>query len=173
MEEGERRMVGKANFSPDEWAKILSSPMLAGMAVSIAEPSGLFGMLKEGMASAHALLEARTDPAANELGKEIAAEMETSEGRTASRDALQAELASKSPAQIKEKAISTLTEVAAILDAKAPQDAAAFKAWLKHIAENVAEASSSGGFLGFGGVKVTDAEKATIAEIAAALKIPA
>ncbi len=46
-------------------------------------------------------------------------------------------------------------------------------AWLKHVAESVAEASSSGGFLGFGGVKVTEAEKATIAEIAAALRISA
>jgi hypothetical protein len=97
--------------------------------------------------------------------------METSEGRTAAREALQAELSSRTPAEIKQKAISTLSEVAAILDAKAPQDAAGFKAWLKHIAESVAEASSTGGFLGFGGVQVTEAEKATIAEIAATLKI--
>jgi hypothetical protein len=166
-------MVGKADFTSDEWSKILTAPMLAGMAVTIAEPSGLFGMLKEGMASAHAVLEVRSDPAANELSRAIAAEMETSEGRTAARDALQAELSSKSPAEIKQKAISTLGEVAAILDAKAPQDAAAFKAWLKHVAESVAAASSSGGFLGFGGVKVTDTEKATIAEIAAALRISA
>jgi hypothetical protein len=33
----------------------------------------------------------------------------------------------------------------------------------------VAEASKEGGFLGFGGVQVSEAEKATLAEIAAAL----
>jgi hypothetical protein len=33
----------------------------------------------------------------------------------------------------------------------------------------VAEASTEGGFLGFGGVKVSDAEKATLADIAKAL----
>jgi hypothetical protein len=33
----------------------------------------------------------------------------------------------------------------------------------------VADASTEGGFLGFGGVKVSEAEKATLAEIAAAL----
>jgi hypothetical protein len=55
------------------------------------------------------------------------------------------------------------------LDAKAPADATAFKAWLKHVAEKVAEASTEGGFLGFGGVRVTDAEKASIAEVAQAL----
>jgi hypothetical protein len=33
----------------------------------------------------------------------------------------------------------------------------------------VAEASKEGGFLGFGGVQVSEAEKATLAEIATAL----
>jgi len=37
------------------------------------------------------------------------------------------------------------------------------------IAAKVAEASTEGGFLGFGGVKVSDAEKATLADIAKAL----
>jgi hypothetical protein len=164
-------MAGKADFTPEEWGKILTAPMLAGMAVTIAEPSGLFGIMKEGMASGRALLEARNDPGARALSKAVAADLETSEGRTAAREALQAELSSTTLAEIKQKAISTLSEVAAILDAKAPQDAAGFKAWLKHIAESVAEASSTGGFLGFGGVQVTEAEKATIAEIAATLKI--
>jgi hypothetical protein len=164
-------MAGKADFTLEEWGKILTAPMLAGMAVTISEPSGLFGTIKEGMASGRALLEAKNDPGASELSKAVAADMETSEGRTAAREALQAELSSKTPAEIKQKAMSTLADVAAILDAKAPRDAAGFKSWLKHIAERVAEASSSGGFLGFGGVQVTEAEKATIAEIAATLKI--
>jgi hypothetical protein len=34
---------------------------------------------------------------------------------------------------------------------------------------HAAEASSEGGFLGFGGVRVSDAEKATLAELDAAL----
>jgi hypothetical protein len=37
------------------------------------------------------------------------------------------------------------------------------------IAQNTAEASTEGGFLSFGGVQVSDAEKATLAEIASAL----
>ncbi|MGO9674444.1 MAG: hypothetical protein ACLPSF_09815 [Methylocella sp.] len=165
-------MAGKADFTADEWAKIVTAPLLAGMAVTLAEPTGLLGILKEGMASGRALLEARSDPGASALSKAVDADMETSEGRTGAREALQAELSSNSPAEIRQKAISTLAEVAAILDANAPQDAAGFKDWLKHIAERVAEASATGGFFGFGGVAVTDAEKATIAEIAAALKIP-
>jgi hypothetical protein len=62
-----------------------------------------------------------------------------------------------------------LREVSIILDAKAPRDAAAFKAWLSGISQEVAEASVEGAFLGFGGMKVSDAEKATLAEIAKSL----
>ena len=60
-------MATKANFTADEWKVILSSPALAGMAVTLAEPSGIWGMMKEGMASGSALLEAKGDPGASEL----------------------------------------------------------------------------------------------------------
>ena len=50
-----------------------------------------------------------------------------------------------------------------------PQDAAGFKTWLQAIGQNVAKASSEGGFLGIGGVQVSDAEKATFADISKAL----
>ena len=44
-------MANKQNFKPDEWTKIFESTMLAGMAVSAAEPSGLWGALREAFAS--------------------------------------------------------------------------------------------------------------------------
>ena len=81
-------MATKANFTADEWKVILSSPALAGMAVTLAEPSGIWGMMKEGMASGSALLEAKGDPGASELAKALVAAMETSEGRSSARDGL-------------------------------------------------------------------------------------
>jgi len=48
-------MADKESFTPDEWTKILQSPMLVAMAMSAAEPSGLWGMLKEAVASSSAL----------------------------------------------------------------------------------------------------------------------
>ena len=56
-----------------------------------------------------------------------------------------------------------------ILKAKAGDDAPAFRSWLKSIAQDAAEAAREGGFLGFGGEKVSEAEKATLAEIEQAL----
>jgi hypothetical protein len=67
------------------------------------------------------------------------------------------------------RSLALLGEVSTILDAKAPADAGPFKAFLNEVAEKVAEAASEGGFLGFGGVPVSDAEKATLAQIAGAL----
>ena len=56
-----------------------------------------------------------------------------------------------------------------LLDAKAPNDAAAFKTWLRDIGQKTAEAANEGGFFGFGGVPVSELEKATLADIANAL----
>ena len=75
-------MARKTNFTADEWKAILASPMLAGMAVTLGEPSGLWGMMKEGMASGQALLDVERDPGASELAKALSAEMETSAGQS-------------------------------------------------------------------------------------------
>src|SRR5258705_11872873 len=80
--------------------------------------------------------------------------------------------ARQSPADVKTKSIEALRQVSAVLAAKAPGDAAAFKSWLRQISQGTAEgASEGGGLLGIGGVQVSDAEKATLAEISAALGI--
>ena len=76
-------MAAKTDFTPDEWKLLLQSPLVAGIAVSAADPSGLIGMMKESMASARALLAAASDPNADALVKAVAADFETSEGRGA------------------------------------------------------------------------------------------
>ncbi len=66
--------------------------------------------------------------------------------------------------------LSPQRQVSALLDTKAPGDAAAFKAWLQKISQSTAEAATEGGGLfGLGGVQVSDAEKATLTEISTAL----
>jgi hypothetical protein len=96
------------------------------------------------------------------------AEFETAEGRSTARDGLKEQLTGSKSFEIKAKCIETLRQAAAVVDAKAPGDAAAFKGWLHQISQHVAEASNEGGFLGFGGVPVGEAEKATLTEIATA-----
>src|SRR5207248_654880 len=54
--------------------------------------------------------------------------------------------------------IETPRQTGAVVDAKAP-------GWLRQISQHVAEASKEGGFLGIGGVSVSEVEKATLTEI--------
>jgi ATPase subunit of ABC transporter with duplicated ATPase domains len=162
-------MVTKADFTAEEWKLVLGSPMLASLAVTLADPSGLWGTMKEGMASGLALLAAKNEAGANTLAKAIAGDMETSEGRAAAREGLKAELTGKSPAEMKQQVLAALTQVGEIVSAKDAADAPGFKAWLQQVAQKTAEAANEGGFLGFGGIQISEAEKATLAEVGAAL----
>jgi hypothetical protein len=164
-------MADKTSFTKDEWALLLRSPMIAGMAIKAAEPSGLFGLLKESFAGGAALAQAATDPNTNPLIKAVVSDFQTSEGRTAAHDGLKAELAGSKPAEIKTKAIDSLRQVSTVLAAKAPGDAAAFKGWLRQVSQKTAEAAYEGGGWFGGGVQVSDAEKAALGEISSALGI--
>jgi hypothetical protein len=72
----------------------------------------------------------------------------TSDGRANAREGVKALIQGAKLSEIKDRALTDLGRTAAILDAKAPADAKAFKAGLAHIAQLVAEAASEGGFLG-------------------------
>jgi hypothetical protein len=157
-------MAVKTNFSADEWSAVLEGPVLAGFAITAADPSGIFGTLAEGWANAKELAAAKTS-ASDELIKSVAQDLFTSEGRASAHNGVAALLRGAKPEELKDRALDGLKRVVTLVDAKAPSDAGAFKHWLSHIAQIVAEAGSEGGFLGFGGVQVSEKEKATLAEI--------
>ena len=131
-------MTNKQSFKPEEWTKILESTMLAGMAVSAAEPSGLWGALKEAFASSSALAAAKANAGSNELVKAVVAEYETKEGRAAVQEALRKHLAGATePADAVQRSLDNLREVSAILNAKAPQEAPPLKPG-ENISQNMA-----------------------------------
>ncbi len=167
-------MAARSGFTPDEWRLLLQSPLVAAMAISAADPSGIIGTIKESLASARALVAVVSDPNADALVKAAANDYETPEGRIAVQDGFKAAIAGAStPAAVAAKAIEALKALAAVLDAKGGADAVPFKTWLAGVAEAVATAAPEGGFLGFGGTPVSEAEKAAVAEIASALGVPA
>jgi len=166
-------MADKSSFTPDEWKLLLESVMMAGIAVSAADPSGLWGLLKESFAGGAALAAVKTDPTAKPLIKAVVADFETSQGRTIARDGLAEKLRGLKPAEITVKCIETLGQAGALVDETAPDDAAAFKAWLRQISQHVAEASGEGGLFSSARSPVSDKEKATLSEISSALKLAA
>jgi hypothetical protein len=166
-------MASKSSFTPEEWSRLVASPIVASMAITAADPGGLWSLLQESMSSGWALLEAKQDAQATPLVKAVADDIANTETRSAVQQSFQAEFKGSQFADIKRKAIEELHAVSTLLDMKAPEDAAAFRSWLWTVAQKSAEAGKEGGFLGFGGVAVSDAEKATLAEIATALGNPA
>jgi len=162
-------MAIKDNFEAAEWSRIVGAPMLAGIAVTAADPGGLWGAVRESTAAAGALRAARGSDGGSGLIGEIVAAYETPEGRDMARGVVKEQARGKKPAEVVEAAVAELSAVAAIVSVKAPEAAPDFKAWLQDVAKRVAEAGTEGGFLGFGGEKVSDAERATLDRLDAAL----
>src|ERR1700727_2469718 len=111
-------MADKTSFTKDEWTLLLTSPMIAGMAVTAADPSGLWGLLKEAFAGGAALTKVATDPSANGLIKAVVADFSTSGGRSVASDALKADFAGGKPADMKTKSVEELRQVSVLLNAK-------------------------------------------------------
>jgi hypothetical protein len=162
-------MADKSTFTKDEWTLLLKSPMIAGMAITAADPSGLWGLLKESFAGGAEIAKAATDANANPLVKAVVADFSTGEGRSTARDGLKADFSGDKPAAIKTKCVDELRQVSTLLNSKAPNDAAAFKTWLRQISQHTAEAASEGGSLFGGGVQVSEVEKATLTGISQVL----
>src|SRR3712207_7397504 len=113
----------------------MAAPVVTGLAITAADPSGLWGLLKEGMASSWALLQAKQDATTNALVRAVAEEFASGDGRSLVRERLQAMTAGAQAGDLKRKAVDELRAVSSILDVKAAEDAPASKAWLRDIAQ--------------------------------------
>jgi hypothetical protein len=161
-------MANKTDFTDAEWKSIVGVAPMVGLAVAMSSPNGPFGVMKEMMAIGMELAGMAKSGSSNAL---IGAIIDDVKAR-ATKPEMPA--GATSPDQAKAAAIAQIKAVATLIDAKAPgAESLEFKRWLLTLANRVAEASSEGGFLGIGGVKVNDSEKAALAEIATALGIPA
>lgn len=159
-------------FDETEWAGVVQAPMLAGFAVTAADPNGLIGAVQESAAMAGAFKAGKDAAPAGSLIAEIVAAYETKDGRTIAMAGPREVIKGRKPAEACAAAVDRLREIAANVRNTAPAEAPAFVDWLKTTATKVAEATSEGGFLGFGGEKVSEAERKTLADIDAALAAP-
>lgn len=162
-------MALKDQFSQDEWNAILQSPVLAGLAVTAADPGGLWGALKEGFAVTRSMAEAKSNTGSSPLLGEMMSAFDAADTRRAVQDGVKQLLTGKKPAEATEAAVARLREIGAFVMAKAPDHASAYKEFVRATAQKVAEASTEGGFMGFGGEKVSAAERKTLADIEKAL----
>lgn len=146
---------------------MVDAPQMAGIAVMVAGASGVIGSIKEAAAAAQSVYAGTTH--SNELIRLIS----TKDEMKASQERIRASMGNfgdKSPTVwVEEQTVSTLQRAASILRAKAPSELATYNEWILAIADKVANAAKEGGFLGFGGVRVSENEQKVIASLKSAL----
>jgi len=109
---------------------------------------------------------ARTD--GDPLTDAVMETYDTPEGQGTVRDTIADMVRGRSPDDATADAIARISRVSRLLDRK-EIDAAVYRDWLRSIGRAVAEASREGGFLGFGGEKISEQERRTLADLDAAL----
>lgn len=161
-------MTGKADFTDDEWTRLKRSPFIAGMAISLSDPGGPIELVKE-TAAALRTVEAAKDGSRGELVAAIATEA------AADTKARKNPLNDFKPkgALAGQEILEELAAVNAIASAKAsPDDAEAYRGWLKDAAREAADAAKEGGFLGFHAVRVSEGEQRMLDKLAQTLTAP-
>jgi hypothetical protein len=161
-------MASKSDFTPEEWKTIVAAAPMVGLAVTCASPNGPWGVMKEMLSMGMAMAEMLQKGSSNPLIAELAADLKARQTK------LEPPQGMKEAEQCKESALNHVRNVNALLDRKVKtEEADEFKKWLVAIGQRVAEASNEGGIFGFGGERVSDAEKNVLRQIAFALGQPA
>jgi hypothetical protein len=149
-------MTTQADFTDEEWARLRRAPLVAGMAITLADPGGPIETLKESMATGKTVLEAAKTGGQGELVDALAKDV--------------AELAQqrKNPvgdfrpkgAAAGQEILAEVGEANRIVTEKAtPEEAAAYRDWLLAAAQGAADAAKEGGFMGFNAERVSDGEQ--------------
>jgi hypothetical protein len=161
-------VTGKADFTEEEWARLKRAPFVAGMAISLSDPGGPIELVKETAATLKTVSAAAEQGSRGELVSAVATE------------ALTDAKARKNPlhdfkpkgALAGQEILEELSAVNAIVSEKAPEDADAYRTWLRDAAQEAANAAKEGGFLGFHAVRVSEGEQRMLDKLDEALAAP-
>ena len=153
-------MTVKSDYTPEEWTALVRSPLVAGFAISAADPGGPIELLKETSAA----LKTVTEPSADQPELLAAVKADLSEMASQRQNPL-AGFKPKGP-QARQQVLDEIRAVNDILTSKAtPDEAAAFRGWLKKAAHDAANAAKEGGFMGIGAERVSAGEQQMLDEL--------
>ena len=162
-------MTAKADFTEEEWTTLVRSPIVAGLAITFADPGGPIEVVKE----TSAVLKFVTGPSGEgrdglvgeiaDSVRELAQQRKNPVGDFKPRGALAGK-----------EILDELSRANAIVGAKAtPEEAEAFRAWILECAQRAADAAKEGGFMGFHAERVSQGEKDMLAQLASTLGVSA
>lgn len=158
-------MTKRSDYTDEEWATLRRAPMVAGLAISLADPGGPIEAAKETMAT----LKAVSSPGQDE---ELVVAL--------SQDAMAALQQRKNPlkdfkprgALAGQQVLDELRTANDIVTEKAtPVEAGAFRSWLMAAAKDAADAAKEGGFLGFGAEQVSKGERGMLEQVGKVLGV--
>lgn len=158
-------MARKNDFSAEEWELLRTAPYLTALAVAVAGGSGIFGSFKEAMAPAGAIIEAARGD--NGLLRDICAQEEMKAAQTSLKGLVKGKDIEALRRQVREAALEKVGSAIGLLASRdAADDVQAYRQFVTEIANRVAKAAKEGGFLGFGGERVSENERALLADLA-------
>src|SRR3954462_2609201 len=135
-------MTYKTDFTQDEWDRLGRAPLVAGMAISVADPGGPIETLKESSAVLRVLAEAARDGGYGDFVQAIARDVAAKAQRRENP------LAGFKPGRRnpRDQVRTGLRAVNALLVEKAtPDEVPEFRKWLKAAAQRAALAAKEGG----------------------------
>jgi hypothetical protein len=159
-------MTTQTDFTEEEWVRLERSPIVAAMAISLADPGGPIEAVKESMAGIKTVSEAAQSTDQPELIREVAKSF------TEKARARQSPLKDFRPkgAMAGQMILDELRAVNDMVTQKAtPEEAAAFREWLLASAKRAAEAAKEGGFMGFKAERVSEGEQEMLDKLASVL----
>jgi transcription antitermination factor NusG len=153
-------MTSKQDFTDEEWIRVRRAPLVAGVAISLADPGGPIEVAKETMAT---LRSATLPPSQEELLAAVALDLQAV---TQHKQNPLGDFKPRGGQQVLEE----LREVNELVTAKAtPEEGQAFRRWLLVAAQAAADAGKEGGFMGFGGEQVSAGEQRMLDQVRATL----
>jgi hypothetical protein len=160
-------MTTKADFTDEEWARLERAPIVAGMAITIADPGGPIEISKETVATLRA---ATVPPSQQELLAAVALDIQAviQQKQNPARN-----FKPTSAPTAGTEILDELRAADAIVAEKAtPEETEAFRAWLIATAQAAADAAKEGGFMGFGAEQISKGEQAMLDQLRGALGGP-
>jgi hypothetical protein len=157
-------MTTKADFTEEEWATVVRSPIVAGMAITLADPGGPIEVVKETSAVLKFVTgeSEQRDDLVGEVTREIrslAQQRTNPVGDFKPRGALAGK-----------QVVDEIARANEFVSAKAtPEEAEAFRGWILECAQRAADAAKEGGFMGFHAERVSQGEKDMLAQLGSAL----
>ncbi len=164
-------MTTQTAFTTEQWNLLRIIPSLVVSGVSAVDPSGIFGTMKEALDGITEKIELLHQGSKLELLSAILADKSILKlpdpkalAGVGNRE--------QQMANLKSALLGHIRDVANLMSQKAsPEEAKAYKQMIISVAEKATKASKEGGFLGFGGVLVSNAEQSFMNEVKAALQL--